>query len=411
MTYLDTVNGWFYFRMRVPKDLSELLQRQEITKSLKTKNKRKAKEVLHWYIHKTHELFWHLRSPIVDSEKAQELILEYRQEVLHQNTSEKPPKSPNKSESQTTKPVTLRELKELYFKDREVAKGEVREITGFIEGTLYELLGSDYDITSLNRHKVLEIKETFKKLPRRNRRPYYGKPLKEILKMKIPPEHLLSDRYINKMLTWFASLMTCAHDNGLISNNPANRLTLKTQVDPRSLRKAFTHEELKKLRGTLQNDTRMRFVFDLCLYTGMIFSEIQNVKLIEKEGILCFSLLEHKGKTSFRKRLIPVHSSLLRNYDVEKLLIQTQEGNLLESNVLRKWIKGAMGELGIEDREKKSFYSLRHTFATALMNSDVREEVAIEITGHSHRSLTTKVYTKGFNVKLLKDAIEKLKFN
>ena len=62
----------------------------------------------------------------------------------------------------------------------------------------------------------------------------------------------------------------------------------------------------------------------------------------------------------------------------------------------------------LKDPEAKSLYSLRHSFATELIARNVQAEVASELMGHSHQTMTLSRYAKGYPVKLLKQAIDPL---
>lgn len=60
-------------------------------------------------------------------------------------------------------------------------------------------------------------------------------------------------------------------------------------------------------------------------------------------------------------------------------------------------------------KQKKSFHSLRDTFAYKLKQAGVDERKIGELLGHANKSVTS-IYTKGFSPKILKKEIEKLKF-
>ena len=57
MHYLLRVNGHYFFRARVPKDLCPLFQRKEIKKSLHTRSFRNAKVIAKAYSYKLERIY------------------------------------------------------------------------------------------------------------------------------------------------------------------------------------------------------------------------------------------------------------------------------------------------------------------------------------------------------------------
>jgi len=62
----------------------------------------------------------------------------------------------------------------------------------------------------------------------------------------------------------------------------------------------------------------------------------------------------------------------------------------------------------LKDTKGKSLYSLRHTFATTLIAKGIQPEVVSELMGHAHSTMTMNRYVKGYPIKVLKEAIDKL---
>ncbi len=69
-----------------------------------------------------------------------------------------------------------------------------------------------------------------------------------------------------------------------------------------------------------------------------------------------------------------------------------------------KWLP----EIGVKTN-KKSFHSLRHTFANELKQVGVNEQVASELLGHASQSITYGRYGKESRVETLLNEIKKIK--
>ena len=60
---------------------------------------------------------------------------------------------------------------------------------------------------------------------------------------------------------------------------------------------------------------------------------------------------------------------------------------------------------------KKSFHSLRHSFANELKQAGLSEQVASELLGHASQSITYGRYGKEFRIEILLKEISKIKKN
>ena len=66
-------------------------------------------------------------------------------------------------------------------------------------------------------------------------------------------------------------------------------------------------------------------------------------------------------------------------------------------------------EIGVKT-SKKSFHSLRHTFANELKQSGVNEQVASELIGHATQSITYGRYGKVSKLNILYTTLKKINF-
>ncbi len=68
-----------------------------------------------------------------------------------------------------------------------------------------------------------------------------------------------------------------------------------------------------------------------------------------------------------------------------------------------KWLL----EIGVKT-SKKSFHSLRHTFANELKQVGVNEQVASELLGHASQSITYGRYGKESKIEVLLEEVSKI---
>ena len=142
------------------------------------------------------------------------------------------------------------------------------------------------------------------------------------------------------------------------------------------------------------NTVRLADSFTLLYLTGLRPSEVSKCKLTTVEGVRCFDLtdksLQLKSRASHR--LIPVHYSIK---DPEQLL---ESFRSMSSQYMNRQFNVPEGTL----------YSLRHSFATELVGNGTEPYIISELLGHSHQGMTLGRYVKGFPVKVLKEAVDKL---
>jgi len=217
----------------------------------------------------------------------------------------------------------------------------------------------------------------------------------------------------NLMLKILRSVFTAARREGLIDDNPAERVTiLKRRTDFE--RRAFTLSELKQIMELADEEWRGMILFGL--YTGQRLGDIavltkQNLDLDSKEVRLT------TGKTG-RRQILPLAGPLLRYvktipasndpaaplFPRANAMVQRQgrAGNL--SNLFHKILVAAgladkrshhstgKGRNVSREQSEISFHSLRHTATTLLKSAGVSDAVAREFIGHDSPTVS-KQYT------------------
>lgn len=194
-------------------------------------------------------------------------------------------------------------------------------------------------------------------------------------------------------------------------NNPAINLT-SPKLD-KKLPTVLSVEEVMKLLDTLDDSTpynlRNQAMIELVYATGLRVSELVNLKLQNLH--LTNKMISTIGKGG-KERLVPINdyaSKILRKYLIEarpKLVIPTKEqgyvflnnqGTAISRQSFFLLLKSMCEKAGIT--KDVSPHTLRHSFATHLLEAGTDLRLIQEMLGHEDIS-TTQVYTHLSNQKL-----------
>ena len=197
-----------------------------------------------------------------------------------------------------------------------------------------------------------------------------------------------------------------ANINEIIKINPA--LTLEQPKIPQKLPKVLSVVEIEEILK--QNLSKMETVIVELLYgCGLCVSELTNLKITDYD--LKGKYLECTGKGS-KDRIVPLGSKAIRaikNYLSEReylvLKYNLNTKNLLINekgkNVTRQEVYTFIHEHGKKLHKAISPHTLRHSFATHLLENGADLRIVQELLGHSNVS-TTQLYTH-VSKKHLKD--------
>ncbi len=191
-----------------------------------------------------------------------------------------------------------------------------------------------------------------------------------------------------------------------IKNNPI--LDITPPKIPKKLPKVLTLDEIETLLKE-DLDTFHLAMFELLYATGLRVSELTTV---ESQNInLSTGILKTKGKGS-KERLIPIGKKaknalkkwlearnriILNNPSAkhkDKLFINSQG-----LPISRQYIYSFINELGKKVHRRISPHTIRHTFATHLLERGADLRVVQELLGHSS-IVTTQLYTHVSKVRL-----------
>ena len=187
----------------------------------------------------------------------------------------------------------------------------------------------------------------------------------------------------------------CANEISVI--NPA--LTLEQPKIPKKLPKVLTIEEINSILNEKLN-YKEKVILELLYGCGLRVSELVNLKVTDIN--LTAKYLQCTGKGS-KERIIPIGSKAIqairkylkeREFVIQKLakvskyLLLTEDGR----NITRQEVYVFIHKLGEKIHKSISPHTLRHTFATHLLENGADLRVVQELLGHSDVS-TTQLYT------------------
>ena len=204
-------------------------------------------------------------------------------------------------------------------------------------------------------------------------------------------------RSIARKLSCLRSFFKFLCRDGYLSNNPT--LSLSSFKLDKHLPSFLTEEEMIRLlkipQGSDERSLRDQAILETFYSTGMRISELVGLNVEDIDFISGVTKVRGKGK---KERLLPVGEYALkairayldnRNKQSLTLFLNKNGGRLTARgtrNVVRKYIRLASLSSGI------SAHSLRHSFATHLLNRGADLRSVQELLGHANLS-TTQIYT------------------
>lgn len=392
--------GVYYLRFRVSKRLIRFFDKEYITKSLSTKEHRKAKTKALVYRSRYLEILE--VSDWIDDSTLKSKVDEYIKNTLKLFT-------PNKLEVQSRETLGLN-IKEAFtlfdkwYKKQSISEQQYKLVVKRL-GTAINYFGESRLITSISTDDMEEYIDFLTTYPNPLKRPYNSMSFKEILKLtNVPQQDIISSSTVIKYIKAFRQLENFLVDDGRIDRRISKRAKLPTpstvSVNP------FSETDLEILYREFDMLGDLSLIYYTFAYSGMRTSEFWKCRIGYEDNIYYFDL-SYKGielKTASSRRKIPIHSKLIDKGILNSLeQLQSTYKQWSVSNTFNNKIINS-----INDKKNKVMYGFRHTVATNLKRADVDIDKISEILGHcyTNTSMTKTVYTNGYTLKQLKEAIE-----
>ncbi|HBB44573.1 MAG TPA: hypothetical protein DCZ34_00405 [Clostridiales bacterium] len=221
--------------------------------------------------------------------------------------------------------------------------------------------------------------------------------------------------------------LNLAFENGLTKEKIVITLHLKNQ-QIRKVQALEKQEQAKLENYILENNKIYYFGILLSLYTGLRLGEVlalkwQNIDIKNKLIYVDKSVgtisqnhktltIESSPKTQSSIREIPISKKLLdlikvlRQNPKSDYVIVSHNGKQIQSRAYQKSFENLLKKLHIKHY---GFHSLRHTFATRLLENKVDIKTISELLGHSNPSITLNRYVHT-NIENKRRAMQKIKF-
>ncbi|MDR3510928.1 MAG: tyrosine-type recombinase/integrase [Caulobacteraceae bacterium] len=372
-----------------------------------------------------------------------------RQQAGKTSESLGPPRPPEK---------TLRELLAIFLNDPVKARGDkVRMIYNNAIPIVGEVLGMDTPIRSIDREACRRLMDMLMWLPTNSKKRFpklTAVQASEMAKAK-KLTSTLGYAAINSYLKCLSALMNFAINEGYIDRNPAKGFRVVDPRHRRDRRLPFSNDQLRAIfnaplyRGCMDDEygyadvgparpRRARFWVPLiALFSGMRMNEIcqldvSDIRLVD--GVDCFLITsrstdggdDKKVKTSTSERFVPIHPRLTeigfmdfvderrRNGSAKLFPELTLSTTGYYSDPFSKWFRRFIHKAKATG-PKTCFHSFRHCFRDALREARIDHDVALALGGWSsgtgtEGTLTAEAYGRGFRVKTLFEAMERVDY-
>tara|TARA_R110002110_G_scaffold370584_1_gene580567 strand:- start:7188 stop:8033 length:846 start_codon:yes stop_codon:yes gene_type:complete len=180
---------------------------------------------------------------------------------------------------------------------------------------------------------------------------------------------------------------------------------------PSTIPEVLSIEEVQRLLNSFSN-VKHKAIFTLCYSAGLRLGEILNIKISDIDSDrMQIRIHQAKGKKDRYSLLSPKVLELLRKYvrefNPKEYLFEGQNGGQYSSASVQQLMRRHRKKANI--KKKATPHTLRHSFATHLLDNGTDIRFIQELLGHKHIS-TTQIYThvSSRSLKDVKSPIEDL---
>ncbi|HEX5580349.1 MAG TPA: tyrosine recombinase XerC [Gemmatimonadaceae bacterium] len=220
----------------------------------------------------------------------------------------------------------------------------------------------------------------------------------------------LAKRSIARTLSAARTFYGFLHRNEEVESNPARAVGspkveryLPSYLDRGQVERLFDHAAARAMEGS-HRDVRNLAVLELFYSTGMRLAELQGLDRRDVDLVSQQARVMGKGR---KQRILPIGDHAvraLRNYEAKRDEHARRLGAAADRNAFflgdrgkrlsRRMIQQAIGDLlnAVDADGGLSVHSLRHSFATHMLDAGADLRAVQELLGHASVS-TTQIYT------------------
>lgn len=181
------------------------------------------------------------------------------------------------------------------------------------------------------------------------------------------------------------------------------KIDIRFAKTPSKLPIVLSRDEIEKIIDSI-NNTKHRLLISLAYASGFRVSEVTNLKIKDLNlAELTIHIKGAKGNkdriTVFPEKLSEKVEKLIAGRNLNDYVFASERGGKLTERTAQKIFENALKKCNIN--KKATFHSLRHSFATHLLENGVDVRYVQELLGHINIR-TTQLYTKVTNPALRK---------
>lgn len=221
------------------------------------------------------------------------------------------------------------------------------------------------------------------------------------------------------------TLLNYGVNNGLLTANPADGVTVSRRESAGERRLPYTDDEAARLLALAERQAHpaRRWLPWLVALSGARIGEVAQLwgqRIVEVEGIPVMKIAPAEDGGSLKnansERDVPIHPALIKmgflDFVRERgsgplFYARNRSGKLHASkgvaNHLAEWIR----ENGFKDLRKPPNHAFRHWFKTACVRAGIQESVADAIQGHAAKDVASRY--RHIDVRIMLDAIKRIR--
>lgn len=438
--YLQRRGKLYYFRWRIPAEMRELFGVTELKQSLFTTDILQASVRSRQFIEVVIEIQKLKQSYAINLIELQEYTEQLKTHWLHlcsltkrEQKAETIGRVKDSLSSPSNSNITFSQLFDEFITHktdlaaarregrRPLAERAVKEYQRYIK-TLLEII-PDYPVVSFDRNIVKDVLMTYKQLPQRNKKPYCGLSVSELLEMEIPEQDNVSNKTVEAVRKLLQGIFRYAIDANYIDTSPARDLNLKLSVST-TFAQYTKSEIISMLNAASKEKKEWHFWLPfLAAYTGARRSELiqirkQDIRFDDDSNRYYILITDEAGsvKTENAVRQVPIHKTLIEKGFIEFVNVSGDRLFDIKPQAVTAWFARFRTRLGINGFDdfgnRKVFHSFRHTFITLSRGAGNSLECVQQVVGHEKTNAgITDRYSHRLPIGDVLDVVDKVNYS